>query len=95
MNGLVPGNRHFFAPVKDLQYIPSQPEITITPHSEHELHVHMRAVTYTYFLHLIVPDERTHFTDNYFDLEAGESRTIVVTNRSIALTPEMVTAGWR
>ena len=95
MNGLVPENRHFFAPVKDLQFTPSQPEITIAPHSEHELHVHMRAVTYTYFLHLIVPDERTHFTDNYFDLEAGESRTIVVTNRSITLTPEMVTVGWR
>jgi beta-mannosidase len=95
MNGHVPENRHFFAPVKDLQFTPSQPEITITPHSEHELHVHIRAVTYTYFLHLIVPDERTHFTDNYFDLEAGESRTIVVTNRSITLTPEMVTIGWR
>jgi hypothetical protein len=46
-------------------------------------------------LHLMVPDEGTHFTDNYFDLEARESRTIIVSNRSITLTPEMVAVGWR
>jgi len=42
-----------------------------------------------------VADERTHFTDNYFDLEAGESRMIIITNRSITLTPEMVSVDWR
>lgn len=92
---LFPANRHFFSPIKELRRTPAQPEITITPYGEHELHVHLRAVTYTYFLHLMVPDERTHFTDNYFDLEAGERRTIILTNRSITLAPEMVSVGWR
>jgi hypothetical protein len=69
--------------------------ITITSSGEHEFHVHLHAVTYTYFLHLLVPDERTHFTDNYFDLEAGEKRTIILTNQSIPLTPDMVSVGWR
>jgi beta-mannosidase len=92
---LFPANRYFFSPIKDLQRTPSQPEITITPYGEHELHVHLRAVSYTYFLHLGVPDERTHFSDNYFDLEAGESRLNIITNRSITLTPEMVSIGWR
>jgi len=35
--------------------------------------------------------------DNYFDLEAGESRRVIVTNQFIAfiaLTPEMVSVGW-
>ncbi len=45
-------------------------------------------------LYLNVLDEHTHFTDNYFDLEAGESCTIILTNRSITLTPEMVSVGW-
>ena len=71
---LFPANRHFFSPIKELPLTPTQPEITITSHGEHELQVHFQAVTYTYFLHLQVPDERTHFTDNYFDLEAGERR---------------------
>lgn len=94
-NGCFPANRYFFSPIKELQRVPAQVEIAITPHGEHELHVHLRAVTYSYFLHLIVPDERTHFTDNYFDLEAGEKRTVILTNRSIALTPEMVSIVWR
>lgn len=92
---LFPANRYFFAPIKDLQRTAAQPEITITPNGEHELHVHLRAVTYTYFLHLSVPDERTRFTDNYFDLEAGESCMIIITNRSLTLTPDMVSVGWR
>jgi beta-mannosidase len=94
-NSLFPANRYFFSPIKELQRTPAPPEITITPDGEHELQVHLRAVSYTYFLHLMVPDERTHFTDNYFDLEAGESRMIIVSNRSITLTPKMVSAGWR
>lgn len=94
-DSLFPANRYFFSPIKDMQRSPAQPEMTITPYGEHELHVHLRAVNYTYFLHLSVSDERTHFTDNYFDLEAGESRTIILTNPSITLTPEMVSVGWR
>src|SRR5437868_7522687 len=94
-SSLFPANRYFFSPIKELQRTPAPPEIKSTPYGEHELHVQLRAVTYTYFLHLRVPDERTHFTDNYFDLEAGESRMIIVSNRSITLTPEMVSAGWR
>jgi len=93
--GLFPANRHFFAPIKALQRSPAQPEVTITPDGEHELHVHLHATGYTYFLHLSVPDERTHFTDNFFDLEAGESLTISITNQAITLTPEMVSVGWR
>jgi beta-mannosidase len=89
-----PANRHFFAPIKDLRLTPTRPEITITTHDEHELQVHLRAKSYTYFLHLDVPNEYTHFSDNYFDLEADEIRLIKVTNRSIPLTPEMVAVAW-
>jgi beta-mannosidase len=91
---LFPANRHFFSPIKELVRTRALPEITIKPNGEHELQVQLRAVSYTYFLHLMVPDERTHFTDNYFDLEAGEWRTIILTNQSITLTPEMVSVGW-
>src|SRR5438105_1527227 len=92
---LFPVNRYFFARIKELQRTPAPPEITITANGEHELHVHLRAVTYTYFLHLSVPDERTHFTDNYFDLESGENRIIILTNRSLTLSPEMGSVSWR
>jgi hypothetical protein len=40
-------------------------------------------------VHVITPDETARFSDNYFDLEAGESRTIVVTGEQS--NPEIMT----
>ncbi len=94
-NSLFPANRHFFSPPKDQKRPSTQPEITITPRGDHEVHVHLHAVSYTYFLHISVPEEHTQFTDNFFDLAAGESRSISITNQSIVLTPDMVSISWR
>ena len=93
--GLFPTNRHFFAAVKDLRRTPVQPEATITSAGDHELRIRLQAPEYAYFVHLTVPNEDTRFGDNYFDLEPGESRTIVVANERGNLAPEMVTVGWR
>ncbi len=91
---IFPTNRHFFSPLKERHITSVQPEMTITPHGEHEVHVHLHAVSYTPFVHLEVSDEKTHFNDNYFDMEAGEKRTIILTNQAIPLAPEMVSVGW-
>ena len=40
---------------------------------------------------LLVPFEETRFSDNYFDLGAGQRRTIRVTNAARPLTPGDVT----
>ena len=50
---------------------------------------------YALLVHLLVPHERTRFTDNYVDLAPGRSLTIGVTNDQVELTPEMVSLGWR
>jgi beta-mannosidase len=88
---LVPPNRIFFAAVKDLQRVPVKPEAAVTPGTHYELRVRLQAPGYAYFVHLAVPDEATRFSDNYFDLEPGESRTVVVTNEQGSLVPEMIT----
>jgi beta-mannosidase len=95
--GLFPKNRHFFAAIKDLKREPAEPEANIEQAGEHELRVSLRApgTAYAYFVHLLVSDEATQFSDNYFDLEPGERRTVVVTNRERPLTPEMVRVRWR
>ncbi len=93
--GFCPSNRHFFAAIKDLHRTPVQPEVTITPSGDRELQIHLWASEYAYFVHLITPNETAHSRDNYFDLEPGESRTIVVTCEEGYLTPEMVMVGWR
>lgn len=90
-----PANRHFFTAIKDLQRPVIAPEITVTPRGEHEVSVHLRAPAYLYYVHLVVPDEHTHFSDNYFDLAPGESCTVLVTNPAVPLTPDMVRVGWR
>ena len=93
--GLFPPNRTFFAAVKDLQRVPVKPEAEFTPGASGELRIDLRTAGYAYFVHLSVPDEVARLSDNYFDLEPGERRTVVVTSELGSLTPEMVTVGWR
>jgi beta-mannosidase len=90
-----PSNRHFFAAIKDLRRSPSEPYVDITSIGEHELRVHLKASAYAYFVHLEVPDEATRFSDNYFDVEPGEERTIFVKNSRVSLRPETVEVRWR
>jgi beta-mannosidase len=93
--GLCPPNRHFFAAIEDLRRTPVRPEATVTPGGDNQLQVRLRASEYAYFVHLTTPDEAVRYSDNYFDLEPGESRTIVVTSEHSNLEPETITVGWR
>ena len=95
VNGRFPRNRFFFAEIKDLSRGPSEPEVGFETIGDHELHVTLRATGYSYFVHLEVPDEATRYSDNFFDLEPGEERTISVTNARKSLRPEMVEVRWR
>jgi len=90
-----PSNRHFFAPIKDLQRDAVEPSVDITPTGEHELQVRLEAPAYAYLVHLEVPDEATHLSDNYFDLEPGQQRTTSVTNEKRELQPENIKVRWR
>ncbi len=89
-HGRFPSNRHFFGAIKDLRRDPVEPEVDITPTGEHELRVRLAAPAYAYFVHLEVPDEATRFSDNYFDIEPGQQRTISITNEKKVLTAENV-----
>jgi uncharacterized cupredoxin-like copper-binding protein len=70
-------------------------QISLSSRGKHELLVQVQAPAYLYYVHAIVPDERAHFSDNYFDLAAGESGTVVVSNPQAPLTPDMVSVRWR
>jgi beta-mannosidase len=94
-HGRFPSNRHFFAAIKDLRRDSVEPAVDITQTGEHELQVRLEAPAYAYFVHLEVPDEATRFSDNYFDLEPGQERTISVTNDKRALKAENIKVRWR
>ncbi len=94
--GLFPDNRWLFTPIKDLDRSTLRPvTLEIEKRSDHELAVHLKAPTWAYFVHLMVADEHTVFSDNYFDLRAGEARTITVRNPLRGLSPDEVTVRWR
>jgi len=88
-------NRHFFAAIQDLVRHPVEPEVRVSSRGDHELSVDLCAPAYLFYVHLIVPDEHTRFSDNYFDLIPGETRTVVVTNPRRVLTPEAISVHWR
>jgi beta-mannosidase len=91
VGGLFPANRHFFVPIMSLKRDPQPVTVAVEQHDAHTLTVRIGAAVYAYFVHLIGPHEGTTFSDNYFDLEPGETRTITVTHPGVLLTPEMIT----
>jgi beta-mannosidase len=90
-----PQNRHFFVSIQNLQRPVPAPVTTITAISYHQLQVTVHADAYAYFVHARVPYETSRFSDNYVDIEPGEQRTITITDDQRALTPDLITLGWR
>ncbi len=88
--GQFPANRHFFAAIQNLQRTSVLPEKSIVQITPHELCVSIKASIFAYFVHLVVPHKDTRFSDNYFDLEAGETRLIQVVNDEHVLQPETI-----
>lgn len=91
-----PGNRWFFAPIKDLdRSAATAPAVTMLARDAHTMEVTVRAETPVWFVHLLVADETARFSDNYVDLMAGEARTIRIANPARPVAPEDVTVRWR
>jgi beta-mannosidase len=86
-------NRHFFAAFKDLPRPIAAPTMTILSASDGELNVEINAPAeaYAVFVNLAVPEPTARFSDNYFDLAPGESRTITIAAPDVMLTAEQVT----
>jgi beta-mannosidase len=90
-----PGNRHFFAAIKDLQRVTRRPQVEISSIHKHSVQVSIYSPVYLFYVHLIIPDEYTLYSDNYFDLLPGEKRMIEVSNPKITLTPDLLTVKCR
>jgi beta-mannosidase len=88
-------NRHFFTPIKDLARQRATPEMRVAQVSANEVRVSLRAPSngYVYFAHLTSPSESTRFSDNYFDLEPGETRQVIATDARRELTPASLALG--
>jgi beta-mannosidase len=83
-------NRHFFTAIKDLQRGPHSLQAMFMTKDAHTLTAQVSAMGYAFFIYLSVAHPATRYSDNYFDLEDGETRTITITNPDIPLTSDMV-----
>ena len=92
---LFPANRHLFAPIQALQRPrPVAPDVEVLRWSAHEVVVRVTASTWLHFVHVLTGHEDTVFSDNYFDLAAGEVREVVV-SRPVAIATECISVAWR
>jgi beta-mannosidase len=83
----VAADRLFFAPFKDLPLEPAALRLSAEPVDERTTRVTIASATYACFVHLLAPHPATIFSDNHFDLRAGESRTLLLTGPEQAPDP--------
>jgi beta-mannosidase len=75
-------NRHFLLEIKDLDLPEPDLRVEIAAGSDGTSRVTVATDVYAYFVKLIVPIDGTRFSDNYFDLFAGQERVIEVWNEA-------------
>jgi beta-mannosidase len=98
VSGSRPGtasNRHFFAEIKDL--VRERPALQVEWEQDGTSWLaHLSSPGYAYFVHLFLPQEGTRYSDNWFDLFPGETRTIRVWRLDgQPVEPGKIEIGWR
>lgn len=73
-------NRHFAAPLRDLQRSAMTPRFTVTS-DDSQTAVTVTATELALVTHLDVPGGLIRWSDDYFDLAPGEQRTITTSDR--------------
>lgn len=79
---LFPTNRRFAAPVKALPLPPTEPRVIMRRSSPTRIALEITAPVYLAFVHLVSARADLAFSDNFFDLPAGETRAVVITAES-------------
>jgi beta-mannosidase len=75
-SNVAPANRMFFVSPKDLARGSAKVTATFAATEDGCVAVTLRADAYALFVHVVAGDAAVRFDDNYFDLEAGQTRTI-------------------
>jgi beta-mannosidase len=80
VDDLFPPNRELFVPISRLALSKgARPEMAVRRVGPRELAVDLSAETWLAFVHLVSDRADLRFDDNYFDMVAGERRTVTVT----------------
>ncbi len=82
-----PENRHYFAAIKDIPFKDAVPQMRVTQIDAHTIRASVTSDEYLYGVRLEAAHPATHYSDNCFDLIAGETRVITVCNPDVGLSP--------
>jgi beta-mannosidase len=78
--GDVYDNHYFFAEQKDLRFSPCRLQTSLEVRTD-SVQITLSTDTFARFVKLECPIDHTMFSDNYFNLLPGETRTVTVVNR--------------
>ena len=93
--GAFEGDRLLTVPIKTLNLDPAaRPMMIVRPAADGALDVDLSAEAYLAFVHLVSDRADLTFSDNHFDLGAGESRTILVTGASAVRAEDIAVRCW-
>jgi beta-mannosidase len=82
------------APIRDLELIPARPVVTMTRLAPTRLQIDMRADVCLLFVHLVSARPDLRFSDNHFDLVAGETRRVIVEGSSLLSAEDLIVRCW-
>ena len=93
---IFPANRLFFAPLKDLN-LPAgaPPAVSISTAAAGTLTIDLTAHAYLQCVHILAPHGWLRYSDNFFDMRAGETRRITIHDPASLLTEADVTVASR
>jgi beta-mannosidase len=90
-----PANRHFFGEIKDL--VREKPEVKVEWEQDGDGWLaHLTSPQFAYFVRLFLPQEDTRYSDNWFDLFPGKTKTVHLWRlNGQPVDPNQVEVGWR
>lgn len=87
--------RHLFVPIAQLELqAGAAPQAAFTRVSATEIRVDLTAETWLAFVHLTTPRPDLRFSDNHFDLAAGDTRSVTVTSASFFGSEDLTVRCW-
>jgi beta-mannosidase len=87
--------RHLFVPIVQLELqADAVPQAVFTEVSPTEIRVELTAETWLAFVHLTSARADLRFSDNHFDLAAGDTRSITVTSASVFGLEDLTVRCW-
>ncbi|HEY6738537.1 MAG TPA: glycoside hydrolase family 2 protein, partial [Actinopolymorphaceae bacterium] len=87
-SGAFPGNRRYFAEIKDVPFGVCELDVQATAGTGGRATLTIKARGHAYFVHVCTPEPGVRFSDNYFDLRDGDAAQVTVSGLPEGFDPK-------